>query len=134
MTHRRERVGDLIRDVLSEVVLRESKDPRLQRFFTITEVEISPDLKHARVYVSVMGSREDKMELLRGLEAAQGFLRHELASRTKLRYTPELDFRLDESIERGDRILRLLKEISPGPRPEAQGMPDADGNAEEGEV
>lgn len=110
VTRRQRRVGELLREELSILLQREARDPRLEDV-TITDVEISPDLRHARVYVSVIGDRQAKAKALQGLERATGFLRRELAARVTLRRIPELTFHLDESIERGQRIMELLHQI-----------------------
>ena len=104
------RVGETIRAELSAIMLKDIKDPRIG-FITITEVAMSPDLKVARVYFSQMGEGEDKEESLCGLRKASGFMRRELGRRLKLKFTPELRFFLDESLETGERISKLLKEI-----------------------
>ena len=106
-----ERVNELLRAEISELIARNLKDPRIRGTISVTEVKTSPDLRHARVYVSILGSDEQRRESLAALQHAAGFFRHELGERLTLRRVPELDVRLDESIERGDRIMRLLKEI-----------------------
>ncbi len=108
MAHRIERVNSLIRQEISELLQRQVKDPRLGNFITVTEVSTSPDLKYARVFVSRIGSKEEKQETLSVLASAAGFFRRELAVRLKLRYIPELSFQWDDSIERGDRLLQLI--------------------------
>lgn len=110
-SRRMERVNDLLRSELSELISRQLKDPRIGGLVSVTDVETSPDLRYARVFVSVFGSEEERASTLEGLRNASGFLRHEVAQRVVLRQMPELDFRLDTSIERGDRILRLLKQV-----------------------
>jgi len=110
---RLQRVNDLIRDEISELLRREVRDPRLSGIISITHVDTSPDLRYAKVYVSIMGTDQDKQEAERGLQAASGFLRRGLGARLTIRYTPELLFCLDESIEKGDRLLQLIKEVSP---------------------
>ncbi|MBI3977927.1 MAG: 30S ribosome-binding factor RbfA [Chloroflexi bacterium] len=117
MARRHERVGELLRAELADLLRKEIRDPRLQRLVSVTGVDVTPDLKLARVYVSVLGDEADKREALRGLARAAGYLRTELAQRVDLRRTPELQFKLDESIERGMRILELLKEVAPSPSP-----------------
>lgn len=112
MSRRTERVNQLIRAEISSLLLREVKDPRVCGLITITEVVTSPDLRSAKVFFSVMGSDEDKEKAVRGLAAATGFMRRELAQRLKLRHIPELNFCLDESIEHGSHVLELLKQIS----------------------
>src|SRR5579884_3608590 len=116
MSSRRiERVNDLLRSELSELIGRTLKDPRVAGLVSLTEVETSADLRHARVYVSVFGSDEERRSTLSALRHAAGFLRHEVAQRVTLRHMPELDFQLDSSIERGDRILQLLRQVQPAP-------------------
>jgi ribosome-binding factor A len=117
-TRRIERVNELIREEISELIRREVKDPRLDSFISVTEVVTSPDLRHARVFVSIMGTEEEKQQVEKGLAAAAGFLRRELGERLTLRYTPELVFQLDDSIERGSRLLQLINEVAPGESPE----------------
>jgi ribosome-binding factor A len=117
-TRRIERVNELIREEISELIRREVKDPRLDSFISVTEVVTSPDLRHARVFVSIMGTDEEKQQVEKGLIAAKGFLRRELGERLTLRYTPELTFQLDDSIERGSRLLQLINEVAPGESPE----------------
>lgn len=113
MTRRTERVNELLREEISALLLRGTKDPRLAHMVTITAVEVAPDLKYAKVFVSVLGTEEEKKEVMQGLESASRFLRRELSDRLRLRYIPELSFRRDDSIERGTRILQILKEIEP---------------------
>src|SRR4030042_2093574 len=117
-TRRIERVNELIREEISELIRREVKDPRLDSFISVTEVVTSPDLRHARVFVSIMGTDEEKQQGEKGLAAAAGFLRRELGERLTLRYHRELSFQLDDSIERGSRLLQLINEVAPGESPE----------------
>jgi len=109
-TRRQEQLNDVIAEELSDLIRTRMKDPRIG-FASITDVEISADLRHAKVFVSVLGAPEEQRATLQGLEHAAGFLRHELAQRLNIRYTPEILFRLDESIERGTRILQLIQEM-----------------------
>ncbi len=117
-TRRMERVNELIREEISELIRREVKDPRLNSFISVTEVVTSSDLRHAKVFVSIMGTDEEKRQAAKGLAAATRFLRRELGERLSLRYTPELLFQLDDSIERGSRLLQLIKEVFPDESPE----------------
>ncbi len=105
------RLNDAFRDEISDILRRQIKDPRLGVFITITRVEISADISHAKVYVSVMGSEEEREGALKGLEAASSFFRREIGHRLALRRTPELSFRRDDSIERGAHVLELLDEV-----------------------
>ena len=108
--HRQEKLGELITVELSDLIRTRLKDPRVG-FASITRVDVSGDLRHAKVFVSVMGSAEEQAETMKGLKNANGFLRHELAGRLTLRYMPELAFKLDTSIEEGARILDLIHKV-----------------------
>ena len=112
MAYRIERVNSLIRQEISELLQRQVKDPRLGHLITVTDVSTSHDLRHARVFVSRIGSEEEKQETLSVLVAASGFFRNELAKRLRLRHIPELSFQRDDSIERGDHLLQLIDELS----------------------
>ncbi len=111
MAHRIERVNSLIRQEISDLLQRQVKDPRLGNFIAVTEVFTSPDLKYAKVFVSHIGSEEEKQKTLSVLASAASFFRRELGRRMKLRYTPELIFQWDDSIERGDRLLQLIDRL-----------------------
>ena len=112
MAHRIERVNHLIRQQISELLQRQVKDPRLGGLVSITEVVTSPDLKYARVFVSCLCSDEEKKKILDTLVSASGFLHNELSKRLRLRHVPQLDFRWDDSIEKGARILGLIDQVS----------------------
>ena len=112
MTHRIERVNNLIRQEISELLQRQIKDPRLSSFVAITDVSTSPDLKYAKVFVSGISGKEEKQEILSVLAGASGFFRNELARRLKLRRIPELSFQWDDSIERGTRLLELINTVT----------------------
>lgn len=108
---RPERVGQEIQVAIASIIARgELRDPRIG-FITITGVKVSPDLRVAKVFYSMMGTDEQKAETERGLEAAKGFLRREVNARVKLRVSPEIYFVFDESIQEGDKIDRLLREV-----------------------
>ncbi|HZO73217.1 MAG TPA: 30S ribosome-binding factor RbfA [Ktedonobacteraceae bacterium] len=108
--HRQEKLAELIAVELSDLLRTRIKDPRVG-FASITHVEVSGDLRHAKVFVSVMGTEEEQVETIKALKHAAGFLRHELASRLVLRYMPEITFKLDTSIEEGARILDLIRQV-----------------------
>jgi len=112
MTYRIERVNNLIRREISELLQREVKDPRLGNFVAVTRVSASPDLRYAKIFVSSIGSPEQKEETLSGLASASGFFRNELARRMKLRRTPELSFHWDDSIEQGVHLLELIEQVN----------------------
>jgi ribosome-binding factor A len=114
MTRRTERINDLLREEISDLLLREMKDPRIGGLVTITEVDVSPDLRHAKVFVSVLGTDEERTGTFRALRAAAHFLQRELRKRLTIRRTPELLFLPDESMERGARILSLLDQAREG--------------------
>ncbi|GCE20232.1 ribosome-binding factor A [Dictyobacter kobayashii] len=109
---------------LSELIRTRLKDPRVG-FASITRVEVSGDLRHAKVLVSVMGTPEEQKETMKGLKNASGFLRHELASRLTLRYMPDLSFKLDTSIEEGARILGLINQVEQEDRERARAAEEA---------
>ena len=112
MAHRIERVNSLIRHEISELLQRQVRDPRLGNFIVVTDVSTSPDLRHARIFVSRIGSEEGKQEALSVLAAASGFFRNELAKRLRLRRIPELSFQWDDSIERGAHLLNLIDKVT----------------------
>ena len=107
--HRQEKLGELFAAELSDLLRTRVKDPRVG-FASITHVEVSGDYRHAKIYISVMGSEEEQANTMKALKHATGFLRHELAGRIVLRYMPEIVFKLDTSIEEGTRILELIRE------------------------
>jgi ribosome-binding factor A len=104
---RMRRVNEAVREVLSTRVAHGLKDPRIG-FVTVTAVETSPDLRHARVYVSVLGSEDERTETLAGLESSHGVLQRAIAAELRMKRTPTLEFVYDESIDRGMRISELL--------------------------
>lgn len=110
-SRRQDRVGALIQRELSEIIQRSVKDPRVA-FCTVTQAEMSPDLKYVDVKVSVIGDEAQKDETLAGLKSAAGFLRREIGNRLTLRYSPELRFTIDESADYLFKIDGLLKSIT----------------------
>jgi ribosome-binding factor A len=111
MADRMRRVNEAVRQVLSEAV-GELKDPRIG-FVTVTGVDTSPDLRHARVYVSVLGAETKREQSLRGLEAAHGVLQRRLARELRMKRTPQLAFEYDPAVERGVRMTQLIDELAP---------------------
>ncbi|SFE38211.1 30S ribosome-binding factor RbfA [Alteribacillus iranensis] len=107
---RAERVGEQIKKELADIFTREIKDPRVQ-FVTVTDVEVTGDLQQAKVFVTVLGEQDDVEETLQALQKARGFIRKEIGNRIQLRKTPEIFFEFDQSIEYGNRIEQLLREI-----------------------
>ena len=112
MSRRGERTSKLIRREISGLLEREVNDPRLSMLISVTEVSLSPDLRHAKVFVSTLGNEINKEDMLAGFNNASGFLRRELASHLKLKYTPQLSFHYDDSIERGARLLGLIGQVT----------------------
>ena len=106
---RMRRVNEALREILSARVTGGLKDPRIG-FVTVTAVDTSPDLRHARVYVSVLGDEEDREESLAGLQSSHGFLQAGIAKEMRIKRTPTLEFVHDESIDHGFRISELLEE------------------------
>ncbi len=117
MTQRTDRIDELLRQEITSIISREIADPRVG-FATITGVETAPDLRHAKVFVSVIGQPESRKEALRALGRAMPFIRHELGKRLRLKRIPEFHLELDETLERGTRVLRLLDELELGHTPD----------------
>jgi ribosome-binding factor A len=113
MSHRIPRVNALIQRELSQHIQRQLRDPRITMFLHVTAVDTSPDLRTARVYVSsAEGEPRERKAAMDALTSAAGFLRTELAKTIRMRRMPELSFHWDDSIERGDRILKLLDQVA----------------------
>ncbi len=110
MSYRSHRLAEELKNEISAIITREVRDPRVG-FATITEVKVSPDLRYAKVLVSVFGSPEEKQETLAALERASGFIRRLVGARIRLRHTPEISFDYDETVEQGDRMMQLIEEI-----------------------
>lgn len=110
-TQRQERVGNLLQREISDIMRREIGDPHVG-FATLTGVEVSPDLRHATLYVSVLGDARAKRDTMRALIRARRYIRTLLAARLDLRYVPELVVRLDETAERAQRMEQLLRGIA----------------------
>jgi ribosome-binding factor A len=112
--HRLEKINHVIRAEISQLLMRETKDPRLGgSFICINLVETTPDLRFAKVYVSCICDEQRRQEILDGLTAAAGFFRRELAKHLSLRRVPDLHFTWDESIERGTRVIELIESVCP---------------------
>ncbi len=107
---RRQQVADLLRDHISEIIQREMRDPRLA-FVTITRVEVSPDVRFAKVFASVYGDENAQKDGIVALTRATGFVRRELGARLEMRFVPELSFRLDRSMAHAESVARLLEQI-----------------------
>ncbi|MDO7267209.1 30S ribosome-binding factor RbfA [Shouchella clausii] len=105
------RVGEQMKKELSDILIRDIKDPRV-RFVTVTGVDVTGDLQQATAFITVLGDEEERNATLAGLEKAKGFIRTELGKRIRLRKTPELSFSFDESIQYGNRIESLLRDLN----------------------
>lgn len=102
------RISEEMKKEVSAIIQNDLKDPRLPKIVSVTSAEVTKDLRYAKIYVSVLGSQEDKENALKGLKSAAGFIRREAGHRMQLRYAPELIFNLDDSIERGIYISMLI--------------------------
>lgn len=107
---RAERVGDLLIEVISDLLRKEIRDPRI-RTVTLTRAKVSKDLKHARIYVSFLGGQEQKSEALAGLRSASGFIRSKLGKQIKLRFIPTIEFAYDDAEDEARRIEDLLDRV-----------------------
>ncbi len=108
------RIGEEIKREVSEILSVELKDPGLKKMTSVTDVDVSRDLGHAKIYVSIYGDVADQDRILKILEKAKGFIRSEIGKRVRLRHTPEIEFRLDRSMEYGAHIEQVLKELDTG--------------------
>ncbi len=111
---RTDRISEEIKKELSNIIRDSIKDPRLPDFVSITAVRVTRDLRYAKVYVSIYGDEEKKKDAITALTSASGFIRREIGQRISLRYTPEIQFKLDESIEHGIHISKLIEETMGG--------------------
>jgi len=118
-SQRIEKIQELIKEEISDIIRREVKQPGIG-FLTITSVEVSPDLHYAKVFVSILGDDGEKKRSLRALQSAAGFIRSALGHRIRLRHVPELSFKLDTSMEYGNKIQKLLKQVNEGERENAE--------------
>ncbi|MEK6591212.1 MAG: 30S ribosome-binding factor RbfA, partial [Nitrospinota bacterium] len=107
---RSERVSELMREEISSILMRELKDPRIG-FITLTRIELTQDLRNAKIFVSIMGGEDEKKNTMKGLESASGFIKWELRKRLRLKIIPEIIFKIDTSIEHSDKISRILGEL-----------------------
>lgn len=108
------RVNDEIQRAMADIIRTEIKDPRVKTLVSVVKVETTPDLKFCKVYLSVLGSDEEKESAMTGIKSAEGFIRKLIAERVNLRLTPKLIFKLDDSLEYSIRMSKLIDEISSG--------------------
>jgi ribosome-binding factor A len=136
--HRLARVAEAVRETASETILYEMHDPRV-KFVTVTRAEVSGDLQHAKVYVSIMGTEKEQQLTLRGLRHAAGFVQSKLAKRLQTRFTPVVQFVLDQGVKRSIELSRILNEERANQAPgaddtpaanESDGSPHRDGSAD----
>ena len=104
------RISGEIKKEISNIIQNDLKDPRLSQLISVTDVNVTKDLRYAKVRISVMGSEEDKNNSIEGLKSAAGFIRREIGHRVQLRHTPEIQFELDNSMERGAYITKLIND------------------------
>ena len=110
MAYRIDRIEGEIKKELSDII-RGLKDPRISGLLSVIRVEVTPDLRYAKAYISVLAGEEEKTASIKGLEAAAGYIRREIGARIDLRYTPEFSFKLDNSIEYGAHINKILSDV-----------------------
>jgi ribosome-binding factor A len=111
-SRRTARVASVIREVVSTTILNELRDPRI-KYVTVLGAEVSPDLRYAKIKISVMGSEKDEALTLHGLNSARGYLQSKVAERVKTRYTPELRFEIDHGVQKSFEATRILREVLP---------------------
>lgn len=129
MTIKQDRMSERIQGILSELLLREVADPRLQRI-TVTEVKLDAELMFANIYINALGDESREKQVMAGLERAKGFLRREVAKRVRIRNAPELIFHWDATLERGERMYQLISKLDI-PAGEATPKPTAEGDDDE---
>lgn len=125
MSRRTEKLREFIKEQVGQIIQQQLKDPRIG-FVSVTDAEVSMDLRHARVFVSVLGDEDAKAATMEGLHSAQGYIRGELGRRLQMRFTPEIAFELDDSIERGTRVMSLIRDVTEGATHDAPAPADRD--------
>lgn len=123
MSIKQQRMNDRIQQILSQLLLREISDPRLQSI-TVTEVRLDAELMYAKVYVNALGDESREREVMAGLKRASGFLRREVGKRIRIRNTPELHFNWDKTLERGERINSIISNLDIPPEAEEESIDD----------
>lgn len=107
-----QRISEEVKKVVGQLIIRDIKDPRVADMTSVTEVEVTNDLRYAKIYISVLGNEKERKDTLKALENASGFIRKEIGNRIKLRYVPEPKFYLDKSIENGIYISKLIDTLN----------------------
>jgi ribosome-binding factor A len=123
MSTRQEKVKEFLKIEVSDIVLKEIRDPRLG-FVTVTDAQVTKDLRHAVIYISVLGDDEQRQDSLRILQKASGFIRSEFGRRASMKVIPEITFKFDSAVEQGSRIFELLQEVKHEPE-----EPDTDSDS-----
>lgn len=113
------RINEEVLHELSDIIRGEIKDPRINEFTSVVSVEVAPDLKTCKAYISVLGDEESQKNTLTGLNSARGYIKNQLAKRINLRNTPEITFIIDQSIEYGVRMSHLIDEVNANNRDDA---------------
>lgn len=114
MFSRGERIRKALIKEISDIIQRQVKDPRISGIVSVTDVDLSADYGYAKVYISIYGTEEQKENTMEAIEDSTPYIRKEVGSRIRLRHVPELEFRIDDSLERGSRITNLIDKISKG--------------------
>jgi ribosome-binding factor A len=109
--HRIDRISEEVKKVISDIIRNDLNDPRIALLTSVVAAEVTPDLKYAKVFVSVLGTEEEKQSTIKGLKSAAGFIRRELGKNIELRHSPEVTFQLDNTIEHGAYINKLLNDV-----------------------
>ncbi|NLX14595.1 MAG: 30S ribosome-binding factor RbfA [Phycisphaerales bacterium] len=131
-SHRPERVGNVIRQIIGEAIASRLSDPRIDPLTSVTRVEVTADLEYAKVFVSVMGSRQVGQRTLAGLKSARGYVRQMVAQKLTLRQCPNISFHLDESLKKAAETLRLIEKVMGENEVQARNhIPDQDESASE---
>lgn len=118
---RNERVAEEIKKAASQIINNELKDPRIDGLITVTKVEVTKDLRHATIFISLFGDEASKNTTFEVIQNAKGYIRYELANKLRIKYMPDISIKLDESIEYGFRIDKLLKELKNNDEPKEEG-------------
>ena len=130
MSRRTNRLAEEIREEVAKIIARELKDPRIG-FVTVTGVQLTPDLRHARINVGVLGDQAARDKSLEGLRQAAGFVRRALGQRLRIRYTPEVAFQYDKGLDATERVARLLNDVAAPDAPAALDAPADDDTGED---
>lgn len=131
MSHRKARIAHFIRDVVSDAIANRIADPRVHPFTSVTRVELSPDLRHADVFISVMGSDSEARTTLRGMTSARGMIQTRLAKQVKMRQCPLLKFELDDSIKAAINTIQQIEQLQQERQPNADKAIDGDDDTAE---